>query len=190
MILAIKKGCVNLAEKYNKVVIAKHIHIEKNSDGIVTKQYLFHKEYFWEVPMELLDEKIKKGDIVKVLVDKPNSNNLKTHKAKVFVIDVIDNFENKEKLKLKPIIKISDTSKDKKLKKILQEKYFSEKKDKPIASEVTELAKKCFLSKKSIQSLITKYGLKKVVQAVEMMLATEDRKAPLKFLKLILENIK
>ena len=55
---------------------------------------------------------------------------------------------------------------------------------------VHELAKKTGLAEKTIRSLIDKEGISRVEKGIEILLEAENIKAPLKYLKGILENLK
>lgn len=186
----------------------KGCHIKlKLEEGRVIGAKLKNKEYFWEVPEHLIGC-LKKDDLAIVTVNKTikglsksiilvkdvlneleevDNKNLRfverkyTHKKGRFIKKYLGINKNKEEL-----TKNNQDTKNIKVKTIESEKISKETKEESLAMI---LANKCNLSERSITSLLKKYDEEKVKRAVDMYLATEDRKAPLKFLKFILEKI-
>ena len=150
------------------IIKARHIEFlldEKNKNGFVEDYYFMSdKIYNWKICAEFKNVKI--GDIVKVDVTKRNKGIREIKIVPVVVVDVVIDFET-SKYKIKKMLGFMN-------------------KEKSIAQN---LADKCNLSEKSIDSLIKKNGLEKVEKSIDMMLAVEKPKAPLKFLKFILEKI-
>ncbi len=104
------------------------------------------------------------------------------------VIDIIDDFENEESLNLKTVRSLYKGNKARLVKEYIKLGMINEDIDESIL-KVKKLASKCNLSEKSINGLLKKYSEEKVEKAIDMFLATEEKKAPLKFLKFILEQI-
>ena len=195
----------------------KGYHVNLKFDGkVITQAILLDKAFHWEVPEEWLGG-FKKGDLVVVNVhkkdvglsksvvfvdetftdaEKVEGMNLKfaqvkynTKKSRVIKRLLRENpkenpiiEEWKKSLRAKKNKKVEEPKIEQ---PIVQEVIVEEK----VESLASILAAKCNLSEKSIAGLLKKYDEEKVKRAVDMYLATEDRKAPLKFLKFILEKI-
>ena len=190
----------------------KGYHVNLKFDGkMITKASLLNRAFHWEVPKEWLG-RFKKGDLVVVNVLKKNKG---LSKSVIFVDETFTDLERVKGFDLKFAQVKYNPKKSRVIKRFLKEnldknpiieEWINSKKAKnnnqpqetkieePIVEENVEslasiLAAKCNLSEKSIAGLLKKYDEEKVKRAVDMYLATEDRKAPLKFLKFILEKI-
>lgn len=157
----------------------------------IKKIMIGNKEFYWEVP-SYLKNKLKKGDLVIVNVEnnyKSNGTQLnKTIVKSIVLIDeILYNFELKNKLNLKYVRNKYIGERAELIKHFIDKNMINQ--DFLEDSLAIKLAQKCNLSERSIKKLIEKYDEKKVIKAIEMFLATQDRKAPLKFINFILEKI-
>ncbi|WP_297522383.1 hypothetical protein [uncultured Clostridium sp.] len=161
-------------EKYN-IIKGHNIHYRFNE--------LDKIERIWKIPKKL-HNKLKVGDIVSVLFKPKNEEKLKMNQ--VFITGIVEDYEHKEDFIVRTILQKVSKVKTEKIKQSLNgiEKYLGN-----TISPAKELADKCNLSEKSIQGLLKKYNEENVKKAIDMFLATDDKKAPLKFLKFILEKI-
>lgn len=149
------------------------------------------KEFHWEVP-EYLKGNLEKGDLVIANVKNKYTSKGKEleepiRKSIVLIADILNDFEPIEGMKLRFVSRKYTGKKAKLIKHYIDIGMVN--RDIEEESLAISLAKKCNLSEKSINGLLKKYDNDKVKKAVDMYLATDDRKAPLKFLKFILEKI-
>lgn len=176
-----------------KISVIKACHV-----NVINRRYKIKKiivnprEYYWEIP-DKLKGKVDKGDLVCVNVENKLTSKSELRekvitKSYALVIDIIDDFENEEALNLKTVRCLYKGNKARLVKEYIKLGMINEDIDESIL-KVKKLASKCNLSEKSINGLLKKYSEKKVEKAIDMFLATEERKAPLKFLKFILEQI-
>lgn len=176
-------------------VKGRHVQIQFNKKNRkkLKRIVLGTKEYYWEVPKKVKGI-IKKDDLFFAVVDNKLTFDKQERKKPMgkacIIIDEI--FTDEERVKNLELKSLTSKRKSKKVsndfvKYCIKSGFVNQEIDYDRTSLV--LAVKCNLSEKSIIALLKKYDEEKVKRAVEMYLATEDRKAPLKFLKFVLEKI-
>lgn len=180
--------------KKREFIKGRHVQIQLNKKKIKIKRIILGtKEYYWKVPKKYRGT-LKKGDLFFAMVDNDltfdKQERKKPMKKVCIIIDEI--FTDEERIKDLKLKSLTSERKSKKrpndlIKYYIKQGLVNQKIDYDRTSLV--LAAKCNLSEKSIVALLRKYDEEKVKRAVEMYLATEDRKAPLKFLKFVLEKI-
>ncbi|MFR5267332.1 DUF5839 family protein [Clostridium sp.] len=176
-----------------KISVIKACHVNVINRRYKIKKIIVNpKEFYWEIP-DNLKGKLNKGDLVCVNVENkltPKGELCESVITKSFalIIDVINDFKNEEALNLKKVRCLYKGKKARLVKEYIKLGMINEDVDESIL-KVKKLASKCNLSEKSINGLLKKYSEEKVEKAIDMFLATEEKKAPLKFLKFILEQI-
>lgn len=149
------------------------------------------KEFYWEVP-EYLKGNLKKGDLVITNVKNKYTSKGEElvepiRKSIVIVDDILNEFKPIEGTKLRFVSREFKSKRAKLIKNYICIGMIN--KDIYEESLAMDLGKRCNLSERSINGLLKKYDTDKVKKAVDMYLATNNKKAPLKFLKFILEKI-
>lgn len=84
-----------------KVMVGIHIGRDENNEILINN----HQQYYWSIPdgFEEKHGEIEKGDIVLVKI---RTRYKKIKHVSAMAVDVIENFENKDNLKLREVIKI------------------------------------------------------------------------------------
>lgn len=172
-----------------KFIKGYHVNLSM-SESKIKRVMVGNKEFYWEVPQHL-EKKLKKGDLVLVNVENKHtgSGNVleePVRRSMVLVDDILDNFQVVEGMKLKWVYRIYTGKKAELIQSYIESGLVNRNIEKSLGFS---LAKKCNLSEKSMNSLLKKYDEEKVKRAVDIFLATDDRKAPLKFIKFVLEKI-